>query len=139
MQTYAKFIDGQLVTTCAAGDDQEVVLQILNDGFKLYDENSEKPEIGQFQAISPVYRETEDTIYLYWEVIDHNPEKIKAEISILQEELNSTDYRIIKSYEYSLAGQEIPYDLDRLHKDRQRLRDRIGELEQLLPKESPGQ
>lgn len=138
MQTYAKLINGQLVTTCAAGDDEEVIRQILNDGFKLYDENAGKPEIGQFQAISPVYRETDDTIYLYWEIIDNSPDKIKEEISALQEELNSTDYRIIKSYEYSLAGQELPYDLEQLHQDRQKLRDRIGELEQLLPKESPG-
>ena len=138
MQTYAKLMEGQLVTTCAAGDDQELIEQIKADGFKIYDEDAGKPEIGEFQALSPVYRETEDTIYLYWEISDNNPDKIKEEIARLEQKLTATDYRVVKSYEYSLAGEEIPYDISNLHSERQRLRDRISELEQLLPKENPG-
>ena len=33
------------------------------------------------------------------------------EISKIQKQLNSTDYKIIKSYEYNLAGLELPYNI----------------------------
>lgn len=53
------------------------------------------------------------------------------EIASLQEELNNTDYKIIKCSEYQLAGLEIPYDIAELHNKRQVLRDRINELQEL--------
>ena len=58
-------------------------------------------------------------------------EKQKAEINALKEQLDETDYMIIKSSEYQLLGMELPYDLDELHTERQSLRDRINELELL--------
>ena len=51
-------------------------------------------------------------------------------VEILKEELTSTDYRIIKCYEYSLVGKEPPYDVQALHKERQAIRNRINELEE---------
>lgn len=54
-----------------------------------------------------------------------------AEIARLQEELNNTDYKIIKCSEYQLANLPIPYDIAELHANRQRLRDRINELQEL--------
>lgn len=47
----------------------------------------------------------------------------------LHKQLESTDFMVIKSYEYFLAGLEIPYDFNKLHKERQDLRDKINELE----------
>ena len=38
------------------------------------------------------------------------------------------DYKIIKSYEYSLMNIEIPYDMEQLHSERQNIRDRINSL-----------
>lgn len=58
-------------------------------------------------------------------------ENADAEIERLQEELNNTDYKIIKCSEYQLAGLEIPYDIAELHRNRQELRDRINELQEL--------
>lgn len=59
------------------------------------------------------------------------PEEIKqARINELKDELNSTDYKIIKCSECSLAGVELPYDINSLHAERQALRDEINELEQ---------
>lgn len=46
--------------------------------------------------------------------------------------LDSTDYQIIKCYEASLVGAEMPYDVQELHSTRQVLRDEINELEALL-------
>ena len=63
-------------------------------------------------------------------VPDPTPEEIKmARIAELKEELNSTDYKIIKCSESSLAGEELPYDIVELHAERQALRDEINELE----------
>lgn len=58
-------------------------------------------------------------------------ENADAEIERLQEELNNADYKIIKCSEYQLAGLEIPYDIAELHRNRQELRDRINELQEL--------
>ena len=58
-------------------------------------------------------------------------EKQKTEITTLKNQLEETDYQVIKSSEYQLLGLETPYNLDELHAERQALRDRINELELL--------
>jgi len=58
--------------------------------------------------------------------------EVKYEIVELKKQLAETDYKIIKCYEYQLAGLELPYDIQALHTERQSLRDRINELEESL-------
>lgn len=53
----------------------------------------------------------------------------KRRVEQLKEELNTTDYKIIKCSEYQLAGIELPYDIATLHAQRQAIRDEINELE----------
>ena len=53
----------------------------------------------------------------------------QLEIAQLQKQLDDTDYKIIKCQEYSLAGLELPYDIEQLHNERQALRDKINELQ----------
>lgn len=53
----------------------------------------------------------------------------KRKIRTLCEELDSTDYKIIKCSEYQLAGLEAPYDIAALHTVRQAIRDQINALE----------
>lgn len=50
-------------------------------------------------------------------------------IAELKAELDSTDYKIIKCSECSLAGVELPYDIVALHTQRQAIRDEINRLE----------
>jgi hypothetical protein len=57
------------------------------------------------------------------------PEQV---IANLKAQLSETDYKIIKCSEYQLAGQELPYDIQELHTERQALRDQINELELAL-------
>jgi len=57
-------------------------------------------------------------------------EKIMAKIEALKNQLDETDYMIIKSSEYQLLGLELPYDLAKLHTERQAIRDKINELEE---------
>lgn len=58
-------------------------------------------------------------------------EKIN-EINSLKVKLASTDYKVIKCAECSVTGEEMPYDVEELHSERQSLRDRINELEEQL-------
>lgn len=46
--------------------------------------------------------------------------------------LASTDYKIIKSHEYYLAGLDLPYDIAELHAEREAIRQEIRELTQQL-------
>lgn len=90
--------------------------------------DARQPEVGQFQAARAAYNEEVDRISLHWEIVEHAPEKIAVEITRLQSELAATDYQAIKSYEYTLAGEEPPYDVAEVHAEKQRIRDRIREL-----------
>lgn len=56
-------------------------------------------------------------------------EKKQMRIAQLKSELASTDYKIIKCSECSLAGLDLPYDIVALHAERQAIRDEINELE----------
>ena len=58
--------------------------------------------------------------------------EIQIQIVGLKAQIDATDYRIIKAYEYSQVGLETDYDLQALHLERQELRDQINELEQEL-------
>lgn len=52
----------------------------------------------------------------------------EQEIIKLKTELEETDYKVIKCYEYQLAGLDMPYDITELHTSRQVIRDKINEL-----------
>ncbi len=132
MKQYAKLTDGVLVTTCAAAKDTYLIAQITADGFLPYDDSAEKPAVGEFQAAVPAYRESAEGISLRWEIVENSPEKIDAEIARLQNELSATDYQVIKSYEYTLAGEQPPYNIMAVHTARQQIRDRIRELESIV-------
>ena len=51
------------------------------------------------------------------------------EIERLKSELQDSDYKVIKCAEAMTIGEEMPYDVASLHKERQALRDKINELE----------
>lgn len=72
----------------------------------------------------------EDSYNIWLDFAKQNEERenAKTEIEKLQQELNDTDYKIIKYSEYQLAGKEITYDIAKLHSQRQALRDKINQL-----------
>lgn len=64
-------------------------------------------------------------------------ENLEAELRVLRSELQANtskigDWKVIKTLEYQLTGREIPYDMDKLNSERQKVRDRINEIESLL-------
>ena len=58
-----------------------------------------------------------------------NTTKILGEIDAIKAELSETDYQVIKCYEASLVGEELPYDIKALHGDRNEKRAQINALE----------
>lgn len=60
---------------------------------------------------------------------------INSNIAALKQEIESSDYQIIKCYEYALNNLDLPYDIAKLHEERQALRDQINELEESLKAE----
>lgn len=51
------------------------------------------------------------------------------QIAELKKQLSATDYKVIKCAECQLLGQEMPYDVEVLHAERQAIRDQINKLE----------
>ena len=56
-------------------------------------------------------------------------ENINNEINELKVQLEATDYKVIKCYEYGAVGIEMPYNVEELHSERQTIRDIINEKE----------
>lgn len=54
---------------------------------------------------------------------------LRMQITELKSQLDSSDYQIIKTYEYSLVNLDPEYDITALHQERQTLRDRINALQ----------
>ena len=51
-------------------------------------------------------------------------------IAELKKQLSATDYKVIKCAECQFLGEELPYDVEALHAERQAIRDEINELEE---------
>jgi hypothetical protein len=56
----------------------------------------------------------------------HNASNLQA---VLENKLKASDYKVIKCYEYSLVGIELPYDINELHAERELIREEIRALE----------
>lgn len=61
-------------------------------------------------------------------------EELEAELRVLRSELqantsNIGDWKIIKALEYQFTGEETTYDMKKLNAERQKVRDRINEIE----------
>lgn len=52
----------------------------------------------------------------------------RRKIEALKRELAGSDYKVIKCFEASLAGEDMPYDIESLCEGRQKIRDEINGL-----------
>lgn len=96
--------------------------QLSNDGSEYVEPT--KPE----ESIPELSDEEKAELELQNQIIEK-----ESQIRGLKESLSSTDYIIIKMYEYSLAGKICSdYDIKAEHAKRQALRDEINGLEQEL-------
>lgn len=102
------------------------------DGMAYFQE-SEMPVVDDCTMSVPYYEEIEGVIYQRWEIRQNDPYLISQKIEELKSELAESDYKITKCYEATLMGGDQPYDMQALHNDRQTIRDKINELENLIP------
>lgn len=91
---------------------------------------SNPPTTDIFEAATPYYEESSNTIQQKWEVRQEQY-LIKSRIEDLKKELSNSDYKIIKCYEANLLGEVLPYDINALHAERQAIRGKINELEEM--------
>ena len=86
--------------------------------------------------IVPVpYDQGERIAYRYEKRYDY--QRIKQQVADLKQALTDSDYKVMKCYEASMLGQPMPYDIEEVHAERQAMRDKINELEPLLPQIAP--
>lgn len=132
-------------------------LTVNTDGFRLYlDEGCKYPlDNGEYAAYTTLYRkgdgwyELSDNGSVYVEpVAPVQPEpteeeleemarqeqirQVTAQINDLKEQIAASDYKVIKTYEYTLLGEQTEYDMEAVHAERQALRDQINSLETKL-------
>lgn len=62
------------------------------------------------------------------------PEYVRQQMIVLEEELKMTDFKVIKAYEAQLIGDTVSYDFNQVHAERQAIRDKINELEEIIKK-----
>lgn len=53
----------------------------------------------------------------------------RRKIEALKRELAGSDYKVIKCFEAYLAGEDMPYDIESLREERQKIRDEINGLQ----------
>lgn len=78
---------------------------------------------GWEEYVAPEQTQTEE------EIAEMAARQKQDEIDRLKERLAESDYKIIKCMELFLYGESLPYDINDLHFERNKLRDRINELE----------
>lgn len=111
-----------VVTKLVAGTEETDVLAITEEALTpvVLEWSKANEEIAKKEAYNGEYIIEDDGV-----------EKTPAErIAELKKQLSATDYKVIKCAECQLLGQEMPYDLAKLHTERQAIRDEINKLEE---------
>lgn len=103
---------------------------LRNAGFLDY-VSSIQPTVQDGEVAVDSYKEENGKLVQYWEV-KVDSVYTQKKIDNLKEVLSSSDYKVIKCQEASLIGEQMPYDVDELHKERQSIRDEINRLESLI-------
>lgn len=149
-------VESPHVVRIAAMGDAEAP-EINTSGFKLYlDPDCKYPlDQGEYEAYTTLYRkgdnwhELSDDGSVYTEpVAPVQPElteeelaelarqtqiqQVTAQIADLKARIAASDYKVIKTYEYTLLGEQTEYDMEAVHAERQALRDQINILETQL-------
>jgi hypothetical protein len=94
---------------------------------------TEPPQINNdyTNIIESIYENENGDLILKYNV-SYNKTKIQEYINSFKQQLSDSDYKVIKNMEAQLINEEPPYDSITLHNERQVLRDKINELEELL-------
>lgn len=110
----------------------EQIIQYKQNGWKPVDEQDLSiQECGEFEGIIRIPYDAGDKISFKYEKIF---DKWKAEKRIfeLKQQLSESDYKIIKCYEANMIGEDLQYDIETLHTERQAIRDEINRIENII-------
>ena len=133
-------------------------LVVNTNGFRPYlDAECKYPlDNGEYAAYTTLFREgdgwyelsDDGSVYTEPEVAPVQPElteeekvelarqqqisQVITQIDDLKARIAASDYKIIKTYEYTLLGEQTEYDIEAVHAERQALRDQINTLETQL-------
>lgn len=110
---------------------EEEKLDLINEGWKEVEDVNFIDEIPEYHEINYIISVKDDNFYGIYS-LNKKTIEINNKIKELKEVLSSSDYKINKNLEAQMAGIEYPYDPKKLHEERQALRDKINELEELL-------
>ena len=111
---------------------EEQIAALKKEGWKPADEvNPEQLICGENEKVIPIHVIGESRItYDYEKVIDK--ELVQRKIENLKKEVATSDYQVRKCQEYALVGKQMPYDIQAIHIEAEKIRTQIRELEKLL-------
>lgn len=132
-------------------------IEVNTNGFHLYlDSDCKHPlDQGEYEAYTTLFRKgdgwfelSDDGSVYTAPVVPVQPEpteeeiaeqarqqqisQLTVQINDLKAQIAASDYKIIKTYEYTLLGEQTEYDIEEVHAERQALRDQINSLETQL-------
>lgn len=104
----------------------ETDAEAAEKGFLPYEETELPVSEGNIipHNYSRGYEEVDGKIVVIWKAYPNY-----EAIATLKDMLTSTDYKVIKCYEATLTGEDLPYDIVELRNERQEIRDEINRLE----------
>ncbi len=98
--------------------------------YNYYLTNDEQPSYEQVTSIPNINNIVQGTLDGVIQYASHiSNVKIRETIDSLEKQLEESDYKVLKMYEYSLVGQAMPYDITSVHTERQSIRDQINTLQ----------
>lgn len=87
-------------------------------------------DLSKGRLINSKAKAEDGTIEAVQMYIPNRTVPVSVKIRKLKRQLEETDYKVIKCAECQLLGQEMPYDVQTLHIERQAIRDQINRLEE---------
>lgn len=122
------YIDGTETKTRIITE-QEQIEKLDAAGWKpveAIDNERLKADDGYIVRVTP-YDNGDCIKFKYETVVDI--QQRRAKIAMLKNSLTESDYKVIKCYEASLAGEPLPYDFATLRTEREATRKQINSLE----------
>ena len=104
----------------------ENILETERDGEIMFEYDEYRFTIANRDNLKSII---ENSFSEWMDFAKEKPVPSEPTIEELKAKLADTDYKIIKCYEYQMAGQPLPYDIQALHAERQAIRDAIAERE----------
>lgn len=119
--------DGTIDLVCCPRECGERMAELRNTGFLDF-VPSLQPQAEPGKIAVDTFNIVEGKVVQSWS-IQTDIEAVNAEVEALKTSLTETDYQVIKCYEAKMVGDTLPYDIDKLHAERQAIRDKINALE----------